>query len=492
MSEPLTNDPNMEEESFADLFENFSSDATQDVRVGDKVGGRIINIGSRTVFIELGPGREGIVDKEELLNEEGEFPFAEGDELELYVVRRTESEIRLSKAVSGRGGLEVLENAYRDRLPVEGVVRETCKGGFRVEVLKQRAFCPVSQIDSRYVENPEEYVGSTFSFLITKFEEGGRNIVISRRDLLMQEQAVAIEAFRERTRPGDELEGTVSRLMGYGAFVELVPGIEGMVHISELSWSRVGHAEEVVSVGETVRVKVLKIEDMDKPGQVRISLSMKQCQGDPWDTIDETFKEGDKVSGRVTRCMDFGAFVEIAPGVEGLVHISEMSYVKRVHRSDELVQPGDVVSVMIKTIDAQQRRIGLSLRDAAGDPWLDVAEKYQPGQKVTGTLEKKEQFGFFVQLEPGITGLLPKSRISRSERSSELDRLNPGDQFEVSVEEVRAGERKISLGTGEGRESEDWKQFQKPAAPTGAGNKVGFGSLGAKLQQAMQEKNKKN
>ncbi|MDM8539410.1 S1 RNA-binding domain-containing protein, partial [Desulfobacterales bacterium HSG17] len=352
-----------EEESFADLFESYNTGMSEDLQVGDIVKGEIISIGMDTVFVNTGTKIDGAVEKLELLDENNELTFSLGDTLELYVVSLSENEIRLSKALSGAGGLNLLQDAYEGRVPVEGKVAEQCKGGFRIEVMQKKVFCPISQIDIKYVENPEPYVGETFQFLITRFEEQGRNIVVSRRELLSIEQEKAIKVFLDDVKPDAVLEGRVTNLMPYGAFVELFPGIEGMVHISELGWSRVENPEDVLKKDETVKVKVLSIEQGKKKGQLKISLSIKQITGDPWDNEEQAFRSGDKVKGKVTRLMDFGAFVEIFPGIEGLVHISEMSYTKRILKAEDVVRPGEMIDVMIKDIDMAKYRISLSIRD---------------------------------------------------------------------------------------------------------------------------------
>jgi small subunit ribosomal protein S1 len=470
-------------EDFAELFASYESQRKAALKAGDKVSGTVISIGQKSVFLDCGAAVDGIVDRDELLNDDGELTVAEGDTLELYVVGLTDDSVRLSRALTGIGGLNMLQDAFESGVPVEGKVKEQIKGGFHVEILKRRAFCPVSQIDSRYVANPEDYVGQTLEFRITKLTEGGRNIVVSRRALLEEEQQQATAGFFEAVNPGDVLEGTVTRLAAFGAFVELVPGLEGLVHISEISWARVQSPEEVLSVGDTVRVKYLGASEGKKPGETRLSLSIKQAQDDPWKTVTERFKDGDKVTGKVVKLMDFGAFVEIAPGIEGLVHVSEMSYGKRVNKPGDMVQVGDMVAAVIKQIDVDRQRISLSMRDAEGDPWLGVADKYPVGQTFEGTVEKRQQFGLFVNLEPGVTGLLPQSVMARAGGEVKYDKLGPGDKVVVSIESVNARERKISLGTGKKEEVSDWKGYK----PQGGGD---LGSLGDVLAEAMKKKDK--
>lgn len=486
MSDDLNNEnQDAEEPSFAELFESYSSGMKDDLQIGDKITGKIIAIGQDSIFVDTGTKVDGIVERAELLDDEGNLPFGEGDEIELYVVAQNEHEIRLSKAISGIGGLELLREAFESAIPVEGKITETCKGGFHVEMVQRHAFCPISQVDVNYVETPEDYVGLTGEFLITQFEENGRNIVVSRRKLLAAAMEKEKEAFFSTLKEGDVLEGRITKLMPYGAFVELIPGVEGMVHISELGWSRVEKTEEIVRSNETVTVKVLAIADDSKKNQKKISLSMKQIDSDPWDTVADKFQTGDKVSGKITRCMDFGVFVEIAPGIEGLVHISEMSYLKRIVKPQDVVRSGETVSVLIKEIDATKRRVSLSMRDAAGDPWLEVSDKFSVGQVVQGTLEKKEKFGYFISLSPGITGLMPKSKISGSQNPGLIEQLKEGASITVTVEEIHPLDRKITLVPGDAQADGAWKDFAQAetAAP--------MSDLAAKLQQAMASKNKK-
>ncbi len=487
MSDDFNDEPNEvedEEPSFADLFESYSSGMQDDLKVGDKITGSIIAIGDESVFLETGTKVDGVVERAELLDDEGKLPYDVGDKIELYVVALDEHEIRLSRAISGIGGLELLRDAFENSIPIEGKISATCKGGFHVTLLQRRAFCPISQIDVNYVETPEDYVGQSHEFLITQLEERGKNIVVSRRKLLAKAIEQEKQNFFTTLKEGDLFEGRVTKLMPYGAFVELIPGVEGMVHISELSWSRVDKTEAVVQANDRVSVRVTGIEDGERKGQKKISLSMKQVGGDPWETVADTFHPGDKVTGKVTRCMKFGAFVEIAPGIEGLVHISEMSYVQRVIRPEDVVSAGETVSVLIREIDTENRRISLSMREAQGDPWLEISDKFSVGQVVSGTLEKKEKFGYFVTLAPGITGLLPKSKMNSSDKAGSFEQAKIGDELAVTIAEISPANRKITLGPGDAADRESWKEFAPKTAP------APMSDLAEKLRHAMASKKK--
>ena len=481
---PIDESTEKEQQSMADLLDSYSPEKGSAIQVGDKLTGKIISIGRESLFLDTGHKIDGIVDAAELFDENGELPYAIGDTLELYVVSLHSGEIKLSRAISGIGGLTMLHDAYENAIPVEGRVSETIKGGFSVEVMKRRAFCPISQIDTLYVEHPEDYVGKTLLFVITELEENAKNIVISRRVLLEQEQEKAKKTFYETLPIGSVYEGRVSNIMPYGAFIEISPGVEGMVHISEISWSRLASPDEVLNTGDMVTVKVIDIQTNEATGEKKLSLSIKQIDADPWVTINQRLKFGDKIHGKVTRCMDYGCFVEIEPGIEGLVHISEMSYTQRVNKPQDFVSQGDIVDVMIKEIDPEKKRVSLSMKDAEGDPWIDVAGKYHIEQAVEGTIEKKERFGFFISLESGITGLLPVSRIKRHHDPAAIEKMKEGERIMVVIEEIDPAQRRITLAPGDSRDEDDWKTFSKDLSEP-------VSSLGEKLQQAMKKKKKK-
>ncbi len=472
----------IEEPSFAELFESYDSKIGQELSDGDMVEGEIISIGEARVYVDTGTKSDGVVEKAELVDENGEFSFKAGDIVKLYVVSSSESEIILSKAISGAGKANMLKDASHSRTPVEGKVTEVIKGGFSVDILGKRAFCPVSQMDVKYIENQEDYVGDSFHFLITRFEEGGRNIVVSRRDLLNEEIEEQKKLFFDKVKEGDTVPGVVTKLMSYGAFIELTPGVEGMAHISELSWSHLEKPEEVVQPGDSVNVKLLKIESSQESNTLKISLSMKQTSLNPWDSLENSFKTGDQVTGKVVRLTSFGAFVEIAPGVDGLVHISEMSHTKRVLRSEDVVQKDEMVQVVIKSIDMDSKRISLSIKDALGDPWTGVSTKYEPNSIVQGTLEKKEQFGLFINLEPGVTGLMPASNIKSAANSSDFEKLKPGDSVSIMIQAVDEDQRRITLTSPDQKEGDNWKQFANSK------KSQSLGTMGDLLKQAMEKK----
>lgn len=485
---PNANDQSAEDTvSFAEMLAQHEREETPQTRLtpGQRVSVRIVAITADTIFVSTGSKVDGIVDREEL-EVDGELPHQVGDILDLYVVTVSPQEVKLSRILRGAGSLSALEEAKDAGLPVEGKVVAQVKGGYAVDIMKRRAFCPLSQIDLRPLDDPESVIGKIFPFLITRLEKGGRNIVVSRRSLLEREQAENREVLLSEINEGDVREAVISRLAPFGAFVELAPGVEGLVHLSELSWTRVGQADEAVSAGDRVRVKVLSIAKDEK--NTRISLSMKQVMDDPWKNLSDRITVGDTVSGKVVRVAPFGAFVEILPGVEGLVHLSELSYAKRIMKAEEVVAPGDHVSVKIKEFDPEKRRVSLSLRDAGGNPWDSVRELFSESAEVTGTVEKRAPFGLFISLAPGITGLMPTSVIQSSPSRKTLERLNSGDAISVRIKEIDTQNRRISLGPAgeEGAEEnieKDWKRHAPKPAPAPS-----MGTLGLALQAAIKKK----
>jgi len=459
MTDP-TNDETIEQndEDFANLLESYESESNDDICVGDKISGEILSIGMDTVFVSTGTKIDGAVEKDELLNENKELTYQKGDIIDLYVISVTEHEIKLSKALSGVGSANQLQDAYQASMPVEGKVKEVCKGGFIIELLQHKAFCHISQMDLQFIENPEEYVGNTYRFQIVKYEKGGRSISVSRRQLLSQELEEAQQEYFQKNPPESVVEGTITRLMPFGAFVGLFKGVEGMVHVSEISWSRVEDIHTVLNEGEKVKVKILSVADGKKKGQYKIALSMKQVDGDPWN-LELPVKVGDRLKGTIKKCMNFGAFVEIASGIEGLVHISEMSYVKRILKPEDVVKVGEQVDVVIKSIDLENKKIALSMKDVEGDPWIDVNDKFSVGQIIEGTIERKEKFGLFVSLAHGITGLLPMSIIKKHPQPSRIERLNLGDTIKVQVKEINIEDRRISLEPGDEDVEKGWEKF---------------------------------
>lgn len=365
-----------ETESFEDLLSQFDQAHPQaqkgEPAIGDKVKGTLISIGEEYAFVDLGSKSEGRLDLAAIRDAEGQLKHGVGDEIESHVTGKDEeSGMLLLGAQHGHKyhGLEEVERAYRQGLPVQGQVTGSVKGGVEVQVAGMRAFCPASQIDIRFVEDLGEFVGQRLDFRVTKLEGGRRpNLVVSRRALLEEEQRLKAEETRAQLKEGAILTGKVTSLKDYGAFVD-IGGLEGMIHISELAFGHVKHPKEVLEVGQSVEVSVLRIEPPSgAKKREKIALSIRALHRDPWlDTV-ESFPVGARVQGKVMRLQPFGAFIELAPGVDGLAHISELGAERRINHPSEVVQEGDLVEASVLGIDQERRRISLTLSDRAVKP----------------------------------------------------------------------------------------------------------------------------
>ncbi|MCB1007666.1 MAG: S1 RNA-binding domain-containing protein [Acidobacteria bacterium] len=380
-----------EREQFAALLDQYAPGADRAGQtqpgIGDTVSGRILEIGADAVFVDLGGKAEGVIERIELTDSEGELTVAVGDTVEAQVAGQDPETgaIRLRKRIGhGTEVAAAVREAHALGLPVEGRVSKVVKGGLEVEVGALRAFCPASQADLRYVENLEELVGRRLEFRITRLEEGrGRpNLVLSRR-VLLEEEAKAREAeAREKVKVGSVLPGTVTSLAPYGAFVDL-GGVEGMLHVSEIAHARIAHPEEVLAVGQQLEVQVLRIEP-GKDGRDRIALSRKSLEASPWQGAAARFPAGTEVPGRVMRLESFGAFVEIAPGLEGLLHVSELGRDRRIQHAREAVQLGQDLRVRVKSVEPERRRISLILAPSAAEAPAEEIERYRAGEASAG------------------------------------------------------------------------------------------------------------
>jgi len=363
--------------------------------------------------------------------------------------------------------LTKLEKALADKEPIEGRVIGWNKGGYHVVFESLPAFCPVSQIEVGNPRSPKRYVDKTFPFLVLEIQRGGRRIVVSRAEALKIERERRAADARERLQPGTEIEGKVSSLTDFGAFVDLGGGIEGLVHISEISRQRVEHPKELLKVGQEVKVVVLKLQK----GGERISLSMKKFEPDPWDGIAERYPAGTPFTGVIKRKADFGLFVEVEPGLEGLVHTSRLPI--GVTLSDESLEEGKTIEGWVQNTEPKRRRLSLSLREVqTGDPWADVTSRFPAGTVVEGRVERLARFGAFIEIEPGLTGLLPFSVLPQGPNINLRRQYHPGKEVKVQVLDVDPRRKRISLGT-EGSTAEgsptDYREYMKKQGKEEAG-----------------------
>ncbi len=353
------------EEDFEALLESSFSPDRKQISAGDKIDARVVSIGREYVYLDLGTRTEGLLLKQEVLDEEGEPTVQEGDQMTVYITAFRDG-AALCGLRMGAGGadrhddkdatLDALKEAFDAGMPVEGTVKESVKGGFSVTIMGQRAFCPISQIDNKYCESPDEHLNRAYGFEIIKFEENGRNIVVSRRRLLEAEAEEKAQQLWGTIKVDESYEGVVSSIRPYGAFVD-IGGLEGLLHVSEISYGRVSDPKEVLDVGQKLTVSVKEL-DREKG---RVSLSLKALMDDPWLETVTGLHSNQIVQGKVVRVAQFGAFVEITPGVEGLVHISEMGAERRIHTPREVVAEGQDIAVRILEIDPERKRISLSM-----------------------------------------------------------------------------------------------------------------------------------
>ncbi len=435
----------------------------QRLMVGEKVKGTVVAIpqgAGSDILIDLGGKSSAIVEKIDLVNEAGELTVKLGDTLELFVISKKGGEILLSAKMSqSLKSASDLEAAFNRKMPIRGKVAKVVKGGFEITVLGKPAFCPVSAIDTRFVENPAEHVGREYEFQIDKFEENGRNVVLNRAVLLRAAAEEKLKTVLKTLTPDTVLDGVVTEVRDFGAFVD-IGGVEGMVHVSAMSFARVAKASDVCHRGDKVRVKVLKIEPATeaapggRPGKPKISLSMKAAAVDPWDDIRAEIQDGKSYTGKVTNLMPFGAFVELVPGIEGLLHVSEMSWLKRVHHPSDVVKIGDTVTVTVKDIDPTQRRISLSMKSLDQDPWHEATTRFPVGKVIKAPVEKLKPFGALVELAPGLSGLLPMAVIKRKFGEAYRNPCTPGKELEVLVVTMDSKQRKIVL-TLDGVDADD-------------------------------------
>lgn len=453
------------EASFEELLKASFEAPGRKLFPGDKVSGKVLKISKDTVFVDLGGKSEGISDIQEFLNQDGTLTIKEGDWVEMRVAS-TRDGILLTKGmkVQGPDSLNILREAKENLIPIEGRVSKAVKGGFEIDFSGIRAFCPIGQIDLQFCEKPEEHVGARYSFRIMEIKEKGKNIIVSRRVLLEEEQEKKLKETLARLKPELECGGKVTKLTDFGAFVD-IGGIEGMVHISEISHGRIKHPSEVLKIGQPVNVQVMKIET-DKEGRPKISLSLKALEPDSWEK-GLGFEEGEIISGKISKLTDFGAFVEVAPGVDGLVHVSEISY-ERVPHPSKFLKEGDEVEVLVLGIDQDTHRVSLSIKEAVLQKRISEEKgtekvRLEKGQVVKGIVEDSKPYGLFVRLPQfghKVSGLLPLEEL-RGSGKKEVKKKFPKGQ-EIQVEIISIDEKgKIRLSQRTIEEREDKEDYQK-------------------------------
>ena len=430
-------------ESFADLFEQ--SFASQQIKQGAIITGTVIAINDDVVLVSAGLKSEAVIPIEQFRGDLREGEINVGDEVEvaLDAVEDGFGETRLSreKAIRARTWTE-LEKAFEKGEIVEGIINGRVKGGFTVEIDSVRAFLPGSLVDVRPVRDPGYLEGKSLEFKVIKLDQRRNNVVVSRRAVVEQEYSAEREELLKELKEGNTVKGIVKNLTDYGAFVDL-GGIDGLLHITDMAWKRVKHPSEVVTVGDEINVKILKF---DRERQ-RVSLGVKQLGDDPWKDLSRRYPPQTRIFGKVTNIADYGCFVEIEAGVEGLVHVSEMDWTNKNVNPSRVVQIGEEVEVMVLEIDEDRRRVSLGIKQCKPNPWAEFAATYNRNDKVSGQIKSITDFGIFIGLEGGIDGLVHLSDISWNVPGEEAVRnYKKGEELEAAVLAIDAERERISLG----------------------------------------------
>jgi small subunit ribosomal protein S1 len=430
-------------ESFAQLFEQ--SLANQRIRPGMILTGLVVEVTSDVVIVNVGLKSEAVIPLEQFKNERGEVEVKAGDQVEVALdsVEDGTGETRLSREKAKRARTWTrLEEAFNKSEIVTGVITGRVKGGFTVEIENVRAFLPGSLVDVRPVRDTSYLEGKPLEFKVIKLDQKRNNVVVSRRAVVEQEFSAERSALMDNLQEGAVVRGTVKNLTDYGAFVDL-GGIDGLLHITDMAWKRVKHPSEVVKVGDEIEVRILKF-DRERS---RVSLGLKQLGADPWQNIARRYPPGTRVFGKVTNIADYGAFVEIEDGVEGLVHVSEMDWTNKNVNPAKVVHTGQEVEVMVLDVDEERRRISLGLKQCQANPWKEFAENYNRGDKVAGQVKSITDFGIFIGLPGNIDGLVHLSDISWDQPGEEAVRnYQKGQQLEAMVLSIDPERERISLG----------------------------------------------
>lgn len=430
-------------ESFAQLFEESLKEI--ETRPGSIVRGVIVSIAKDVVLVDAGLKSESTIPVEQFRNAQGELEIEVGDQVDvaLDAVEDGFGETLLSREKAKRHeAWLILEKAYEEAASVIGVINGKVKGGFTVELNGIRAFLPGSLVDVRPVRDTIHLEGKELEFKVIKLDQKRNNVVVSRRAVIESENSAERYQLLENLQESMEVKGIVKNLTEYGAFVDL-GGVDGLLHITDMAWKRVKHPSEIVNVGDEITIKVLKFDRE----RTRVSLGLKQLGEDPWVAIAKRYPEGIRLTGRVTNLTDYGCFVEIEEGVEGLVHVSEMDWTNKNIHPSKVVNVGDVVEVMVLDIDEERRRISLGLKQCKANPWQQFSETHNKGERVEGKIKSITDFGIFIGLDGGIDGLVHLSDISWNVAGEEAVReYKKGDEIAAVVLQVDAERERISLG----------------------------------------------
>ena len=471
-------------ESFAKLLEKNGNQSAR-LAPGQKVKARVVSISGDLVYIDIGGKSEGVIDLEEFREKDGSVRIEEGEEVEAFFLSVQNGIRMLTTLVNGYSAVELtsIQSAYEAGLPVNGEVKREVKGGFEVLVGGVRCFCPHSQIDMKGGREGGIYLGQTFPFKVLEYEEEGRNIILSRRVLIEKEKQASIDRLKESLKVGAEILGRVSSLQKFGAFVD-VGGMEGLVPMSEISWTRVEKLEDMLALGQEVTVKIISL-DWDNN---RLTLSMKALQPDPWSLAAEKYPVDGRVNGTIVRLAPFGAFVSLEPGIDGLVHISNLGAGRRINHPREVVEVGQRVEVYILSVDAENRKISLSMQPKVEPKKIVLPEV---GELIEGVVDRVMPYGIFLKMSSGLNGLIPNTEMGTPAGTDHKHMFPSGTEMQVVVVEVDAASNKVRLSRKavmEKAAKEEYDQY-RTSVTQAEGQSAGLGSLGDILKAKLQEKN---
>ena len=470
---------NAEDRKEKNELEEIYKGSLNDLSESDVIIGKVVRLTDKEAIVDINFKSEGVISLNEFRYNSG---LKVGDEVEVMVDRREDKtgQLQLShKKARTRKAWDKVNEYHQSGEIVNGFVKSRTKGGMIVDVFGIEAFLPGSQIDVKPIKDYDQFVGKTMEFKVVKINPEFKNVVVSHKALIEADIEGQKKEIISQLEKGQVLEGTVKNITSYGVFIDL-GGVDGLIHITDLSWSRVNHPSEFLSEGQTVKVVILDFDDE----KTRIQLGMKQLEPHPWEALSADLKVGDKVKGKVVVLADYGAFVEIAPGVEGLIHVSEMSWSTHLRSAGDFVKIGDEVEAVVLTLDKDERKISLGIKQLTPDPWADIQSKYPVGSKHTGTVRNFTNFGVFVELEEGIDGLIYISDLSWTKKIKHPSEFCAvGDKLDVVVLELDTEARRLSLGHKQLTEN-PWDKYESKYAEgtVHAGTAVDVFDKGAQVQ----------
>lgn len=471
-----------QEENFAAMLEQYGMG--KKLYPGQKVSAKVVSISGDLVYIDLGGKSEGVVDLAEFMDKEGTSGVREGDEIEAFFVAVEDGFMKLTTLKGGYSTvtLSSISDAYEAGAPVSGDVKQEIKGGFEVSVGGVRCFCPFSQIDMKGRHESNGYPGRTFPFKILEYGEDGKKIVLSRRALLEQEKEAKGEKLKESLAVGMDVTAQVKSIRNFGIFVDL-GGVDGLIPVSEISWDRSVNPVDILSIGQTITARIISLDWENN----RLALSLKAMQPDPWASAEEKYPVDGRVSGSIVRLAPFGAFVRLEPGIEGLVHISNLGAGRRINHPKEVVETGQRVEVYVLSMDRQNRKISLSMQPKA-EPVKIVLPSV--GEILDGTVEKVMPSGILVKINNGVTGLIPNNEMGTSSGTDHRRMFPPGTEMQVAVIDVDAANNRVRLSRKNVLEKAAQDEFNeyRESVINSAESPGGLGSLGDLIKARLEDK----